>query len=144
MNRRIFTLLAAGSLVLCLATMALGVRSYVKPFQASWMHERLGYAARTTISSERGVLGWRYDVLNDYFHIPHAKPTVLRLHFALIVIVLAIPSAFWISTRRRAIESGRLQSGLCPKCAYDLRASHDKCPECGLPIPADLPRKPIA
>ena len=56
------------------------------------------------------------------------------LPYWLILIVSMPAPGVWVWCRRRSGRRARL--GLCPICGYDLRASKDRCPECGTPIPA--------
>ena len=48
--------------------------------------------------------------------------------------VLLILRAGFRSLRQRR----RARNGLCPQCAYDLRFSPERCPECGTPISANI------
>jgi hypothetical protein len=48
-----------------------------------------------------------------------------------IVGVLAVLPAWWLIRRRNARRARR--AGLCANCGYDLRATPDRCPECGQP-----------
>lgn len=35
-------------------------------------------------------------------------------------------------------RTARIDRGLCPNCAYDLRENIDRCPECGRPVPYSI------
>jgi hypothetical protein len=53
---------------------------------------------------------------------------VIIAHWVLVPPFAALPLLrfrAWRRHRRRAI------SGMCPKCGYDLRATPERCPECG-------------
>lgn len=67
------------------------------------------------------LLTWRVTV---WFRVP-------CLIFGVLAAILLIRNAI----KWRA-ESVRRQTGCCLACGYDLRASKDRCPECGTPIPS--------
>jgi hypothetical protein len=49
-------------------------------------------------------------------------------HWSLVLLFAILPAL----RLRAAIRSRELRRvGLCPKCGYDLRATPDRCPECG-------------
>ena len=47
----------------------------------------------------------------------------------------ALAPAVWVVCWRRRRRQHR--AGLCPRCGYDLRASKERCPECGTPVQRD-------
>ncbi len=59
-------------------------------------------------------------------------------YWFLLAVTGTLPIVHFLSRRRRR-RAARAAAGLCPACGYDLRATPDRCPECGTltnPAPA--------
>jgi hypothetical protein len=69
------------------------------------------------------VIGYVWDIRGPYW--------------ALFLVFAILPFLWAASWPLRAVRARRLliHSGKCPHCGYDLRATPDRCPECGT-IPA--------
>jgi len=93
------------------------------------------------LEAEADRNGWTFSVRLPGIACWSGTDTTLVTHDVLLPIwpvflLTAIMPALWtvsrLSRRRRA---RRLAAGGCLGCGYDLRASTDRCPECGTPVP---------
>ena len=76
------------------------------------------------VPGERGSFALNYTLVDVPCWLPALLLSAPLLHRAK------------IRLRRGAAK----QAGRCPACGYDLRASPDRCPECGAAAAADSPR----
>jgi hypothetical protein len=163
MIRRLFTLASALSLILCLAMGVLWVRSYRRWDGVLLHDRDDRMCEMLTMSRGRiqvGVIGtnqtpdlppsrWHHESDNAYdmARLPHellglgwgqmpdAPPWYprpgIQVPHSYVAFILAILPALrlhrFVRSRRRANQ------GLCSSCGYDLRASPERCPECGTP-----------
>jgi hypothetical protein len=134
MKRRILHFFVAASLMLCLATAALYVWSFT--------HSSFYSTEDTDISIFEGSARLRHYYEDPPF-IPKngrdatfedqvsvtmgARPeTVVEAPIWAFIVAFAVLPAWRLSRWR-----GRPRPGTCKACGYDLRATSDRCPECG-------------
>ncbi len=188
MKRRLFNILAVVALILCLATVALGVLSY-------WKFDGIAYQSRTSVDyvfSNRGKLTFRHDIMNAGYigfgrpgwqcgHQASVNPLIrssadvgtrwnyrllgfscyvrgggstqtattwtswfptweVVVPHAAVAALLAVLSALAF----RQFRASRRHLGLCPSCGYDVRATPERCPECGFASVRAAPNRHIA
>jgi hypothetical protein len=157
MKRRIFNLMVGLSLLICAATVALWLRSYfVQPppavYSDRWLYDE-GYAA-----IYKGEFTFVYSDTQPksakWFQLVRLNTTPLRVYqfmvssewnagvvvwytsvelrlWLVVVVALLVPitaMARFLRDRSRPVE------GKCRNCGFDLRATPDRCPECGTAI----------
>lgn len=69
------------------------------------------------------------------FRITGTRWRVVSFRYWMAAAVWAVLPACWALVHRRRFRRRRRQrDGCCAACGYDLRASTERCPECGTPI----------
>jgi hypothetical protein len=69
------------------------------------------------------------DPTTGKWYSPSGKDTVLMVPSWPAVLLTALPAVLWFG--RRLSTRQRIHAGRCRECGYDLRATPDRCPECG-------------
>jgi hypothetical protein len=146
MKRKLFTFSSALSLLLCLyaaVAAAIAVReggSYLRgydlfrplepprPFTAAEVNAYRPAPPRFSLAGFRVQPGFRAQYTVQYGR-------VYTVPFWFISLACAVLPGLWLRARRQEWRRARAarvrQAGICPGCGYDLRASPNRCPECG-------------
>ena len=52
-------------------------------------------------------------------------------HWAISLLTLGVPAGWMFASGAKGKRRNRKTEAFCVTCGYDLRATHDRCPECG-------------
>ena len=150
--------MAGMSLVMCLATVGLWARSYWRADILVYGHpdgwndhvistrgqmaisrvhatypRPLGFSRHSNTPRRLTYNRWGFDWVHEK-RVPHWGENVTEWkrvvfpHWCVVVLTAIAPGTLLPSVLRRLKYK---HPGLCPSCGYDLRASPERCPECG-------------
>jgi hypothetical protein len=116
-------------------------------FPPGWMYESFDWRGQTRAANVRsweelrgtwhGWLGFKYErsqtSADGRRAAGYAQPgaTVRMLHVPFWAIVLVTAILPLLALRRSQRRRQRRLTGLCVECGYDMRATPERCPECG-------------
>jgi hypothetical protein len=109
----------------------------------SWTPQALDWYGRLPTGTHLRALGFGYD--HDTYFERNATPAMVAMGRYVFVGIpfwaagavwlMPIPFAVVIGRRlARVVASRRIKRGQCAVCGYDLRATPDRCPECGAEV----------
>lgn len=81
--------------------------------------------ARSYPPTEWNAIGFRW-----YSGATHSS--VCFPYWLVLLVCAGAPAAWWMGRRRRRQRLELERAGRCVGCGYDLRATPERCPECGL------------
>jgi hypothetical protein len=132
-----------GVLEFTIAPTYIGSRPYSPPPKAtqwSYMTERLsdfgGPAFKIARYRQLAWLGFAYSpnyLIGNYLGLYYSGYRVYVPHCFIILLIL---SPLLLNLAKQRKRRHLLAAGRCPNCEYDLRASKQRCPECGSAIGA--------
>jgi hypothetical protein len=99
---------------------------------------RPAYPPGTPLLTRLGFDGYGFDEPALFDGAPARAVTVP--YWFLILLTLVTPTLWAWAAVRRFRRNRRATVGLCPLCDYDLRATPDRCPECGMQVEASAAR----
>lgn len=168
MRRRIFSILSVLSLLLCLVCIVIWVRSGFVTDSLMWEHKGKAWCLASGVgniqwSETRGdglryFKGWKcYSVTPtwqwqwigpSYASVSASASRIPFKHLLLpcwlLVMVSSVLPGVWMVFYLRRRRIMYRSKGLCRECGYDLRASKERCPECGTAIPSPIHCEPKA
>jgi hypothetical protein len=118
----------------------------LQPGRIVWEHQKLDPDAPTDFTNGGGVNYTRKFLVFEYqtaniVEASRLKPKIRlvggmiyawRAPYWALLLIWAVPAMpCGLAFRREWIRRRRRHRGLCVQCGYDLRASKDRCPECG-------------